>query len=152
MNERGFVMTDQVWQRLAPHLLGKTSAQKPQRAVPDPRWAHLNTKAERTDCQNTKISMACKITTAPFCGEGRAPPGLRPRESCALLRSLGKASDAGATAKDHRLFLEAVFWRGSDRRTTARLTACFRQLEQPVSAVSTMGHGGLIRGGGMNVL
>ena len=63
-----------------------------------------------------------------------------------------KAGDAGSTSKDHRLFLEAVFWRGSDRRTTARLTACFRQLEQPVSAVSAMGHGGLIRGGGMNVL
>ena len=107
MNERDFVMTDQVWQRLAPHLLGKTSAQKPQRAVPDPRWAHLNTKAERTDCQNTKISMACKITTAPFCGEGRAPPGLRPRESCALLRSLGKASDAGGP----RQRIIVCFWK-----------------------------------------
>ena len=44
MNEQRFVVTDQVWQRLEPHLPGK-------------------------------------------------------------------ASDAGATAKDNRLFLEAVFWR-----------------------------------------
>ena len=51
----------------------------------------------------------------------------------------GKASDAGATAKDSRLFLEAVFWRVRTGSPWRDLPPCFRDLEQPVSAVPQMG-------------
>lgn len=56
----------------------------------------------------------------------------------------GKTSDCGVTAKDNRLFLDAVFWRvrtGSPWVALGRLGAiCPRlwQLEQPVPAVSPL--------------
>ena len=52
----------------------------------------------------------------------------------------GKASDVGATAKDNRMFLEAVFWR-------VRTGSPWRDLplEQPVPAVPPLGQGGRIR-------
>lgn len=47
----------------------------------------------------------------------------------------GKAGDRGVTAKDNRLFVEAILWDRSRRRTMARLTRSIRALEQRVQAV-----------------
>ena len=44
----------------------------------------------------------------------------------------GKFSDSGATAKDNRLFLQAILWRFA----VARSATCLWPLEQPVPAVS----------------
>src|SRR3954449_5358833 len=71
----------------------------------------------------------------------------------------GKASDPGATARDNRLFLEAVLWRGgggaprgelaggvgggegADGRPVARLAGRVRSLEQRLPAVPPLGEG-----------
>ena len=53
----------------------------------------------------------------------------------------GKFSDAGATAKDNRLFLQAVLWRFA----VARSATCLWPLEQPVPAVSPVGQVWCIR-------
>ena len=47
----------------------------------------------------------------------------------------GKVSDAGATAKDNRLFLQAILWRFA----VARSATCLWPLEQPVPAVWPVG-------------
>ena len=47
----------------------------------------------------------------------------------------GKLSDAGATAKDNRLFLQAILWRFA----VARSATCLWPLKQPVPAVSPVG-------------
>ena len=63
----------------------------------------------------------------------------------------GKIGDAGATAKDNRLFLEAVFWRvrtgrpGSHRVALARPAARPWKLEQPVPALPKVGEDGHFR-------
>ena len=54
----------------------------------------------------------------------------------------GKVSDAGATAKDNRLFLQAILWRFA----VARSATCLWPLEQPVPAVSPVGQVWCIRG------
>ena len=51
---------------------------------------------------------------------------------------LGKIIDAGATAKDNRLFFVA----SAHRVAMARPPTCFWPLEQPVPAVSKMGESG----------
>ena len=53
----------------------------------------------------------------------------------------GKVSDAGATAKDNRLFLQAILWRFA----VARSATCLWPLEQPVPAVSPVGQVRCIR-------
>ena len=53
----------------------------------------------------------------------------------------GKLSDAGATAKDNRLFLQAILWRFA----VARSATCLWPLEQPVPAVSPVGQVRCIR-------
>lgn len=69
----------------------------------------------------------------------------------------GKASDAGATTKNNRLFMEAVFWRertGSPWRDPLPARACLharagaarlRELEHSVPSVSSLGQGWRIR-------
>jgi len=49
-----------------------------------------------------------------------------------------KVSDAGATAKDNRLFLEAVFWRVRTGSPWQAATILW-PLEQPVPATSLVG-------------
>ena len=59
----------------------------------------------------------------------------------------GKVSDAGATAKDNSLFLEAVSWRVRTGSPWRDLPAAFGHwpLEQPVPAVSPVGQVRCIR-------
>ena len=52
-----------------------------------------------------------------------------------------KVSDSGATAKDNRLFLQAILWRFA----VARSATCLWPLEQPVPAVSPVGQVRCIR-------
>ena len=54
----------------------------------------------------------------------------------------GKFSDARATAKDNRLFLQAILW----RLAVARSATCLWPLEQPVPAVSSVGQVWCMRG------
>ena len=54
----------------------------------------------------------------------------------------GKFSDAGVTAKDNCLFLQAILWRFA----VARSATCLWPLEQPVPAVSPVGQVWCIRG------
>ena len=55
----------------------------------------------------------------------------------------GKVGDPGATARDNRLFLEAVLWIARTGAPLARSTAAIRQLVHrlhPVLAVGTKGY------------
>ena len=53
-----------------------------------------------------------------------------------------KFSDAGATAKDNRLFLQAILWRFA----VARSATCLWPLEQSLLAVSPVGQVRCMRG------
>ena len=72
---------------------------------------------------------------ATVCGVGRLV-------AAAWVASFGKFSDAGATAKDNRLFLQAILWRFA----VARSATCLWPLEQPVPAVSPVGQVWCMRG------
>jgi len=52
----------------------------------------------------------------------------------------GKAADRGVTARDNRLFLEAVLTEGAHRRPLARSGGWFRPMEPPVPPLSTVGN------------
>ena len=51
----------------------------------------------------------------------------------------GKATDREVTARDNRLFLEAVLTEGAHRRPLARSAGWLRPMEPPVPPLSTLG-------------
>src|SRR3712207_9115576 len=59
----------------------------------------------------------------------------------------GKVSDPGATARDNRLFLEAVLWRGGGRGPRAGLAGGVCPLGSGFPPVPPPGEGGGVPGG-----